>query len=163
MLLSAEEAQIISAGLQDRDIGPIRHILVDTSEHHRRLLDALSTDGIDTDCNGVIAGRLVSQEEIEAPIELRVAELRVLAAQTAVEWWRSRERERDERIRRLPLTRGRSWACVADRRLERLVFDRTLGRIRRHQLLNLPAVRVLPRTRRHRAGDDLRSRRTAPW
>ena len=53
-----------------------------------------------TDCNGVITmanltvtmttTRRLSQEEIEALIELRVAQLRVLAAQTALEWWRSR-------------------------------------------------------------------------
>ena len=42
--------------------------------------------------------RRLSQEEIEALIDLRIAQLRVLAAQTAVEWWRSRERERDERV-----------------------------------------------------------------
>ena len=32
--------------------------------------------------------RPLSQEEIEARIELRIAQLRVLAAQTAVDWWR---------------------------------------------------------------------------
>jgi integrase len=94
------------------------------------LLDALAADDIDTDCNGVITmanltvttmtttrRRPLSQEEIEALIDLRIAQLRVFAAQTGVDWWRSREHERDERIRRLPLTRGRSWACVADRSL----------------------------------------------
>ena len=91
------------------------------------VLDALAADDIDTDCNGVITmadltvtmttTRRLSQEEIEALIDLRIAQLRVLAAQTAVEWWRSRERERDERIRRLPLTRGRSWACVGGQSL----------------------------------------------
>jgi hypothetical protein len=59
--------------------------------------------------------RRLSQEQIEALIELRVAELRVLAAQAVIDYGREREHERDERIRRLPLPRGRSWACVADR------------------------------------------------
>lgn len=64
------------------------------------LLDALAADDIDTDCNGVMTmanltvtmtttrRRPLSQEEIEALIDLRIAQLRVLAAQTAVEWWR---------------------------------------------------------------------------
>ena len=64
------------------------------------LLDALAADHIDTDCNGVITmadlivtmittrRRPLSQEEIEALIDLRIAQLRVLAAQTAVDWWR---------------------------------------------------------------------------
>ena len=60
--------------------------------------------------------RPLSQEEIEGLIDLRIAQLRVLAAQTAVDWWRSRERDR-ERIRQLPLTRGRSWACVGGQSL----------------------------------------------
>src|SRR4249920_3583216 len=62
------------------------------------LLDARSADDIDTDCNGVITmadltvtmtttrRRPLSQEEIEALIDLRIAQLRVLAAQTAVDW-----------------------------------------------------------------------------
>ena len=59
------------------------------------LLDALAADDIDTDCNDVITmanltvtmttTRRLSQEEIEALIDLRVAQLRT---QTAVEWWR---------------------------------------------------------------------------
>ena len=50
------------------------------------MLDALSADDIDTDCNGVITmanltvtmttTRRLSQEEIEALIDLRIAQLR---------------------------------------------------------------------------------------
>ena len=62
-----------------------------------KVLDALSVDDIDTDCNGVIAmadrtvtmtptrRRALSQEEIEAFIELPLSQLRLLAARIAVE------------------------------------------------------------------------------
>ena len=118
------------------------------------MLDALAPDDIDTDCNGVITmadltvtmittrRRPLSQEEIEALIDLRIAQLRVLAAQTAVEWWRSRERERDERIRRLPFdegaimgVRGRPVAWNNWYSTERWAH------IRRHQLLTHPLWR----------------------
>ena len=68
------------------------------------MLDGLSADDIDTDCNGVITmadltvtmittrRRPLSQEEIEALIDLRIGQLRVLAAQMAVDWWRARTR-----------------------------------------------------------------------
>ena len=123
------------------------------------MLDALAADDIDTDCNGVITmanltvttmttTRPLSQEEIEALIDLRIAQLRVLAAQTAVEWWRSRERERDERIRRLPLPRGRSWVCVGGQSLGITGIDRALGAAPAPSAFNAPALRVLPRTRR---------------
>ena len=70
------------------------------SLHQSFLLDALAADDIDTDCNGVITmanltvtmtttrRRPLSQEEIEALIDLRIAQLRTLAAQMAVDWWR---------------------------------------------------------------------------
>ena len=74
------------------------------------LLHALTPDDIDTDCNGVITmadltvtmtttrRRPLSQEEMEARVELRVRELEVLAARTAVEYGRERLAQRLERL-----------------------------------------------------------------
>src|SRR5438034_427721 len=36
LLSGAEEAQIVAARLQDRDVCSVRHILVDAAKHHRR-------------------------------------------------------------------------------------------------------------------------------
>ena len=73
------------------------------------VLDALAADDIDTDCNGAITmadltvtitttrrGPL-SQEEIEARIEMRLLHLRLDAAQTACAYWEEYRRAHPER------------------------------------------------------------------
>jgi hypothetical protein len=137
------------------------------------VLDALAADDIDTDCNGVITmadltvtmtttrRRPLSQEEIEALIDLRIAQLRVLAAQTAVDWWRARERDR---VLLLPPPsrrgdHGRAWSTGG---MGRVVLFKSVGADQKAPAARAPAVQILRRERIGRSGDDLRPRLAAP-